>query len=87
MENNINQQKLDYIISLGVDIEDYSLESTQHCPAYVVFTDDYSYSIDMDDFNIGDSLVEIESYADAMSCCGDVLDRDYMICPTCKEHC
>ena len=21
-----------------------------------------------------------------LSCCGDVLDEDYMICPTCKEH-
>ena len=21
-----------------------------------------------------------------LSCCGDILDEDYMICPTCKEH-
>jgi len=21
------------------------------------------------------------------SCCGDLLDKDIMICPTCKEHC
>ena len=22
-----------------------------------------------------------------LSCCGDILDEDVMICPTCKEHC
>ena len=22
-----------------------------------------------------------------ISCCGDELDQDYMICPTCLEHC
>lgn len=22
-----------------------------------------------------------------VSCCGDILDADYMICPTCGEHC
>ena len=24
---------------------------------------------------------------DELSCCGDELDPDIMICPTCKEHC
>jgi len=27
--------------------------------------------------------VEVE---DTLSCCGDVLDPDIMICPTCLEH-
>jgi len=22
-----------------------------------------------------------------LSCCGDILDENRMICPTCKEHC
>ena len=24
---------------------------------------------------------------DCYSCCGDLLDEDIRICPTCKEHC
>jgi len=30
-------------------------------------------------------IYELES--EGVSCCGDELDEDIMICPTCKEHC
>ena len=29
---------------------------------------------------------ELDEDGNRLSCCGDVLDEDYMICPTCKEH-
>jgi hypothetical protein len=28
-----------------------------------------------------------ETDDELISCCGDELDPDYMICPTCLEHC
>jgi hypothetical protein len=83
----LNQEKLNYLISLGVEIQDYNLETTSHYPAYVSYTNDYDYTIEFDDFNIGDTLSEIEQYSEMYSCCGDILDKDYMICPSCKEHC
>lgn len=86
-QTELNQEKLNHLISLGVEIQDYSLEDSKHTKAYVSFTNDYDYTTEFDDFNIGDSLSEIERYSDIYSCCGDILDTDYMICPTCKEHC
>ena len=30
---------------------------------------------------------DLDEDGNRLSCCGDVLDPDFMICPTCKEHC
>ena len=29
----------------------------------------------------------MEEEEELLSCCGDVLDEDIMLCPTCLEHC
>ena len=39
------------------------------------------------EFEIGDTVGDILSAADFYSCCGDILDKDLMMCPSCKEHC
>jgi len=82
------ESKLKYIQSLQLDIEDYDFESTKHYPAFIQFNgDEGTYEIEFDEFDIGDSIETIQNGANLYSCCGDILDRDYMICPTCKEHC
>ena len=54
----------------------------------VIFDGDYDGSqIDMDYILLTDTANDIERKADYISCCGAVLDKDYMICPECKEHC
>ena len=78
------KDKIAYLESLGLIIESFTSQSGE-CTVY--FTDDYDYEISTNDFEIGDSLKEIYNASDIYSCCGDILDRDYMICPTCKEHC
>ena len=30
---------------------------------------------------------ELDEDGNRLICCGDVLDPDFMICPSCKEHC
>ena len=30
---------------------------------------------------------ELDEDGNRLSCCGDILDEDFMICPSCKEHC
>ena len=30
---------------------------------------------------------DLDEDGNRLSCCGDILDPDYMICPTCREHC
>ena len=30
---------------------------------------------------------ELDEDGNRLSCCGDILDEDIMMCPTCKEHC
>jgi len=77
----INEKKLDYLEDdLGLEIADYEILDG------VSFIDGNEFSIGFDGFEIGDSLKDIEDAADIVSCCGDVVDRDIMICPTCKEH-
>ena len=44
-------------------------------------------SIESVRFEIGDSASQIMSAATFYSCCGDVLNKDSMMCPSCKEHC
>jgi hypothetical protein len=76
-----NKKKLEHLESFNVTIEDYNEKS-------VSFTDDYSYDIEFDDFEISDTLEQIIRWSTILSpCCGEVLDTDWMICPSCKEHC
>ena len=76
-----NTNKIAYIESLFTvtDITDTSIcfEAPDCSSAEILFTD----------FEIGDSAKNICGAATYYSCCGDRLDRDYMICPSCFEHC
>jgi hypothetical protein len=78
------KDKLAYLESLGLNVESFTLSSGE---CFANWSSDYDYEIDLADFEIGDPISEIEKYANIYSCCGDILDTDYMICPTCKEHC
>jgi len=79
-----NKQKLEYLESLGFDVQPVFGDQS-----YVSFTDKDSidFEISLDEFEVGDPMYMIYRSADQLSCCGDVLDKDYMICPTCNEHC
>ena len=80
MENQI-KQKLEYLHSIGLMVEDHDNINVafNSCSEF--------YDIDFDDFEIGDPAHKICERANQYSCCGDILDKDYMICPTCQEHC
>ena len=79
-----HKAKMEYLESLGIVIESFTLYKDN---AVVNFTDDYDYELSLDEFEIGDPAHSIYQRAEMYSCCGDVLDKDYMICPSCKEHC
>jgi hypothetical protein len=34
-----------------------------------------------------DDGYELDEDGNRLSCCGDILDPDIMLCPSCKEHC
>jgi hypothetical protein len=72
-------EKLNYLKGLGVEILDYD-------DTGVSFRADYDYAIEWADFEIGESLATICQAADLYSCCGDIVDQDIMLCPSCKEH-
>lgn len=75
------QKKVDYLNSIGLPVDHNDDEM-------VYFDNDfYSCGIELENFDVGDSVEQIMNYADIYSCCGDVLDKDWMLCPTCKEHC
>ena len=78
------KEKLQHLESFGFEVESFIM-SNGKCIAN--FRDDYDYEIDLDDFDLDCSREKIYQVADMYSCCGDILDRDYMMCPTCKEHC
>jgi hypothetical protein len=85
MDIQTNRQKVAYIESLGFEVQDYD---DQGLPGDTIFfSGDYDYEIEFDGFEIGDTSESICNSANIYSCCGDILDKDWMICPTCKEHC
>ena len=50
-----------------------------------------SIKIITDDYRIHHKNIIVEEDdrdedGNLLSCCGDILDEDIMICPTCKEH-
>lgn len=80
------QAKVNYLIELGFTnveaVEVYGYETEYH------FEDDgMPCSIFEENFEIGDTAGDILNAADFYSCCGDILDKDLMMCPSCKEHC
>ena len=82
----IIKEKAEYLESLGFTIVE-SIEVDGYTTEFHFDCDDTFHSIYEDEFEIGDSLQMILHKATVYSCCGDPLDRDIMICPTCKEHC
>lgn len=78
---NTQEKKIKHLESLGFSIEGFSHEDV----AFEI--DGYFADIDFDQFEVGDSYDTIYNRSNLYSCCGDILDRDYMICPSCKEHC
>ena len=60
-------------------------------------TDNWLYYCHLTKYHLFDELkrntsMDYEDYnrdedGNLISCCGDILDEDIMICPTCKEHC
>ena len=74
-----NQNKVQYLESLGFKVEGQYQD-------IISFSGDYNYDISTEDFEIGDTVNQIVKNADIISCCGDVVDQDYMMCPSCKEH-
>ncbi len=79
-------ERTTYLESLGFTEVEYV-----SCPAditeYYFEADGMSCSIYEDEFEVGDSVSQIMRAATFYSCCGDPLDKDYMMCPSCKEHC
>lgn len=74
-----NQTKVQYLESLGFKVEGQYQD-------IISFSGDYDYDISTENFEIGDPINEIVKNADIISCCGDIVDQDYMMCPSCKEH-
>jgi len=78
----IPYKKADYLEELGCEIVDVrgSLIDFKY--------EDYDYIVDTESFNTGDAIKSILYWAEILSpCCGETLDKDRMICPSCKEHC
>jgi hypothetical protein len=74
------EQIIEHLENLGfTNITDYG--------ETIVFSGEYPDSeIEIGDINEDDTAEDIESKARYMSCCGEVLDKDHMICPECMEH-
>lgn len=69
-------------------LENLGFTSVEDNGDNILFDGEYSgSSIDTDEVELTDTAKDIERKADYYSCCGDILDKDIMICPTCHEHC
>jgi hypothetical protein len=58
-----------------------NLSSEEILKTIKVITDDYrkNHLPNHDDY-------DHDEEGNIISCCGDIVDEDIMICPTCKEH-
>ena len=74
-----NNNKVEYLKSLGFKVEGQYQD-------IISFSGDYDYNISTEDFEIGDAANQIVENSDIISCCGDMVDKDYMMCPSCREH-
>lgn len=85
MDNTITQ-KVAYLESLGVEVHDYDPNEGMNSGVYFS-TSEGDYEILFEDFEVGDMLGDIYCRSTEYSaCCGEVIDTDYRICPSCKEH-
>jgi hypothetical protein len=79
-------QKVAYLESLGVVVNDYDTHEGMHSGVFFSSVDG-DYEILFDEFEVGEALHIICQRATEYSvCCGDVIDKDFRICPSCQEH-
>ena len=79
-------EKAEYLESLQFGVVDF-IEVDGYDTEFHFEADGMSCSIYEDEFEIGDSVSQIMRAATFYSCCGDPLDKDIMMCPSCREHC
>ena len=79
-------EKAEYLESLQFGVVDF-IEVDGYDTEFHFESDGMPCSIYEDEFEVGDSVSQIMRAATFYSCCGDPLDKDYMICPSCREHC
>jgi len=84
MQNII--ERTEYLESLGFTEVEYE-EWPGSIMEYYFESDGMSCSIEADEFEFGDSASQIIGAATFYSCCGNVLNKDSMMCPSCREHC
>lgn len=85
IEITMGEEKMSYLESLGLSIEEIICED--YGLIFFKYDGNY-YEISEDEISIGDSINSIISSSQAYSsCCGEILNTDWMICPECKEHC
>lgn len=71
------------LINWGFTVDDYNNTDISFQ------LDDYSVSVEIEDvlyFNKLNTFLKLADFT-YYSCCGEILDTDYMICPSCGEHC
>jgi hypothetical protein len=85
IESEISQ-KVAYLESLGLEIESYD-KTNPLGDATICFSDLEGYwEVEVDSFEVGDTLVEIQRASIEFSpCCGISLD-DHRTCPICKNR-
>jgi hypothetical protein len=86
MKMNTKEAKENYLRELGFTEVD-SIEVKGYDTEYNFENNGQFCAIFDDEFEVGDSISDIINASTFYSCCGDILDKDIMICPTCKEHC
>ena len=79
-------EKAEYLDSLGFGVVDF-IEVDGYDTEFYFEADGMLCSIYEDEFEVGDSVSQIMRAATFYSCCGDPLEKDSMICPSCREHC
>lgn len=80
------KEKENYLRELGFS-EVVSIEVQGYDTEYNFENDGQFCAIFDDEFEVGDPIGDIISASTFYSCCGDILDKDIMMCPSCKEHC
>lgn len=77
--SNEKYNKLQHLLSLGVVVDEYDEDD-------VYYTADCYSRIPWDEFEVGEPLHVIINRSDLISCCGETMDKDELMCPICKEH-
>lgn len=73
-------KKLEHLKTIGVEIQDEDGVNINF------MVDGYDYSVEYNEFEIGNNLDIILSNSTLWGCCGTAINKDKMICPICKEH-